>query len=125
MSKDSRISMFSFPTRIVFGAGSIGELGGEAKRLGIERPLLVTDGGIVRCGIADRIIEEGKRSGLSLTLYDGVSPNPVEQNVLQGLEIYRAGKCDGIIGLGGGSPLDAAKAIRFLCDASPAARTVR
>ena len=118
MSRESRISTFSFPTRIVFGAGAIRELGGEAKRLGIERPLLVTDRGIVQCGIADRIIEEGKRSGLSLTLYDGVNPNPVEQNVLQGLEIYRAGKCDGIIGLGGGSPLDAAKAIR-LCVTHP------
>jgi alcohol dehydrogenase class IV len=118
MCRGSRISIFSFPTRIVFGAGAIRELGGEAKRLGIERPLLVTDRGIVQCGIADRIIEEGKRSGLSLTIYDGVNPNPVEQNVLQGLETYRAGKCDGIIGLGGGSPLDTAKAIR-LCATHP------
>ena len=53
MSRESRISIFSFPTRIVFGAGAIRELGGEAKRLGIERPLLVTDRGIVQCGIAE------------------------------------------------------------------------
>ena len=114
MSRENRISVFAFPTRIVFGAGAIRELGGEAKRLGIKRPLLVTDRGIVQCGIANRIIEEGKRSGLSMTLYDGVNPNPVEQNVQNGLETYRRGNCDGVIGLGGGSPIDAAKAVRLV-----------
>ena len=113
MSAENRISIFAFPTRIVFGPGALRELGGETGRLGMKRPLLVTDRGVVGCGLADRISAEAKRAGLSLTLFDGVSPNPVEQNVFDGLEKYRAGKCDGIIALGGGSALDTGKAVRL------------
>ncbi len=107
------ISIFAFPTRIVFGAGALRELGNEAKRLGMKRPLLVTDHGVVECGLAERVTAEAKRAGLSLTLFDGTSPNPVEKNVFDGLERYREGKCDGIIALGGGSSLDTGKAIRL------------
>jgi alcohol dehydrogenase class IV len=113
MSAENRISIFAFPTRIVFGPGALRELGGETGRLGMKRPLLVTDRGVVGSGLADRVSAEAKRAGLSLTLFDGVSPNPVEQNVFDGLEKYRAGKCDGIIALGGGSALDTGKAVRL------------
>jgi len=113
MSAENRISIFAFPTRIVFGPGALRELGGETGRLGMKRPLLVTDRGVVGCGLADRVSAEAKRAGLSVTLFDGVSPNPVEQNVFDGLEKYRAGKCDGIISLGGGSALDTGKAVRL------------
>ena len=107
------LSTFSFPTRIVFGAGAVCKLGEEANRLSMRRPLLVTDRGVVECGLAERIIGEGQRAGLGLRLFDGVSSNPVEKNVLDGLESYRNGDCDSVIGLGGGSPLDTAKAIRL------------
>jgi 4-hydroxybutyrate dehydrogenase len=107
------ISIFAFPTRIVFGAGALRQLGNEAKRLGMKRPLLVTDRGVVECGLAERVTAEAKRAGLSLTLFDGTSPNPVEKNVFDGLERYGEGKCDGIIALGGGSSLDTGKAIRL------------
>ena len=113
MSAENRISIFAFPTRIVFGPGALRELGGETGRLGMKRPLLVTDRGVVGSGLADRISAEAKRAGLAVTLFDGVSPNPVEQNVFDGLEKYRAGKCDGIIALGGGSALDTGKAVRL------------
>jgi 4-hydroxybutyrate dehydrogenase len=113
MSFQSAISVFSFPNRIVFGAGALRELGNEAKRLGIKRPLLVTDKGVVQCGLAELVSAEATRAGLSLTLFDGVSPNPVEQNVSDGVERYREGKCDGIIALGGGSSLDTGKAVRL------------
>src|SRR3989454_12142645 len=113
MGAENRISIFAFPTRIVFGPGALRELGGETGRLGMKRPLLVTDRGVVGCGLADRVSAEAKRAGLSVTLFDGVSPNPVEQNVFDGLEKYRAGKCDGIIALGGGSALDTGKAVRL------------
>lgn len=112
------ISIFAFPTRIVFGPGALRELGNEAKRLGMHRPLLVTDRGVLQCGLAEKVSENGQRAGLSFTLFDGVSPNPVEENVLEGLKRYRDGHCDGIVGLGGGSPIDTAKAIR-LCVTHP------
>ena len=107
------LSTFSFPTRIVFGSGAIRELGNEAQRLGIERPLLVTDPGVLQCGLAERVITQAQCAGLALRLFSEVSPNPVEKNVLDGLESYRQGNCDAVIGLGGGSPLDTAKAIRL------------
>lgn len=113
MSPDSTLAVFAFPTRILFGAGARGKLGEEASRLGMKRPLLVTDRGVVRSGIAEEIILEAGRAGVPLTLFDGVDPNPVEKNVREGLERYRNGDCDGVIGLGGGSPLDTAKAIRL------------
>jgi len=113
MSAENRISIFAFPTRIVFGPGALRELGGETGRLGMKRPLLVTDRGVVGCGLAGRVTAEANRAGLSVTLFDGVSSNPVEQNVFDGLEKYRAGKCDGIIALGGGSAVDTGKAVRL------------
>jgi len=110
----SRISRFSFPTRIVFGAGALRELGDEAKPLEISRPLVVTDRGVVACGLADRILAESRRAGMAPALFQDVDPNPVEKNIQEGLEAYRRGNCDGIFGVGGGSPLDAAKAIRLV-----------
>ncbi len=80
----------------------------------IARPLLVTDRGVVACGLAELVLKEARRAGLAPALFDGVDPNPVEKNVQGGLEAYRRGNCDGVIGLGGGSPLDVAKAIRLV-----------
>ncbi len=108
------LSRFSFPTRIVFGPGALCELGSEANLLGIERPLLVTDRGVVACGLAESVVSVSRQAGLVPQLFDGVDPNPVEKNVLDGLEAYRRGNCDGVIGLGGGSALDTAKAIRLV-----------
>jgi alcohol dehydrogenase class IV len=89
------------------------ELGNEAKQLGITRPLVVTDRGVVACGVAETILAESRRAGLAPVLFADVNPNPVEENVRDGSEAYRRGNCDGVIGLGGGSPIDAAKAIRL------------
>ena len=108
------ISRFSFPTRIVFGPGAVRELGNEARQLGIARPLLVTDRGVVACGLAGQILAEARAAGLAPVLFAGVDPNPEDHNVEDGLAAYREGNCDGVIGLGGGSPLDTAKAIRLV-----------
>ncbi len=119
MSPKSAISIFHFPTRIVFGVGALEELGAEVQRLKMRRPLLVTDRGIVQSGMGGRVTEVAARAGILLMLFDGISPNPTEDNVFAGLERYRSEKCDGIVGLGGGSPLDAAKAIRLLATHGP------
>src|SRR5271157_217145 len=111
------ISIFSFPTRIVFGAGALGELGTELARLGMKRPLLVTDRGVVQSGLAERVTAAS--APLRLALFDGVSPNPTEEYVVAGLDAYRREDCDGIVSLGGGSPLDAGKAIRLAATHPP------
>jgi alcohol dehydrogenase class IV len=99
------LSTFSFPTRIRFGASVIHELPIHATK----RPLLVTDAGLASSEILKKILKLIPNAAV----YSGVFPNPTEQNVFDGVTAYNENGCDGIIGLGGGSPLDAAKAIRL------------
>ncbi len=113
MSQANPVPMFAFPTRILFGAGALRELTSELKRLEMRKPLLVTDRGVVQCGIADMVISAAAEGQISPAVFDGVSPNPTEENVDAGLEAYRSKGCDGIVAVGGGSPLDAGKAIRL------------
>jgi 4-hydroxybutyrate dehydrogenase len=104
-------AVFTFPNRILFGTGAVVVLAGELDRLGVHRPLVVTDGGLVGLGLVDRVMASiGRRA----VVHSGVQANPTEDDVLAGLALYRDGGCDGVIGLGGGSPLDAAKAVRLL-----------
>jgi alcohol dehydrogenase class IV len=105
-------AIFTFPNRIVFGAGSRTELGGELARLGVKRPLVVTDPGLEASGLCGAVVAGGGLEGA--VLFSGVHANPTEEDVLGGLDRYQTGQCDGLVGLGGGSPIDAAKAIRLL-----------
>src|SRR5712692_7307046 len=100
---------FCFPTTIVFGAGAVKRLPEELSRRGIERPLLVTDSGLARTTVFERVA----RLVPGAPVFSAVEPNPTEKNVLGGVECFRLHRCDGIVGVGGGSPLDAAKAIRL------------
>jgi alcohol dehydrogenase class IV len=103
------LTTFAFPTTIRFGRGAVNELPAELQRRGIARPLLVSDGGLARTPVFERV----SRMIPHAVTFTAVAPNPTEQNVLDGVDAYRQGACDGIVGLGGGSPLDAAKAIRL------------
>jgi alcohol dehydrogenase len=99
------------PTAIVFGPGSLSELGGVVRdKLRSARPLLVTDKGILKAGIAEKVLP---RLPMTVT-FDEVEQNPKHMTVDRGGEIARRIKPDLIIGLGGGSVLDAAKAIALL-----------
>jgi alcohol dehydrogenase class IV len=101
---------WSFPTRIVFGAGALATLPEHAKTLG-RRALVVCDEGIAQLGLADRVRSMLEAAGLSAAIFDRVDPNPVEKNVEDGVAAYRAHEADHLIAVGGGSPLDAAKLI--------------
>lgn len=109
---DYPISVFSFPTRTVFGPGALTRLTNEIAALKMKRPLLVTDRGVVAAGIVERITRAAK--SISFAVFDAVSPNPTEQNAVDGLDRYRQEGCDGVVAVGGGSPLDAAKVIRLI-----------
>jgi 4-hydroxybutyrate dehydrogenase len=99
------LSTFSFPTKIRFGVGAINEL----PLFATSRPLLVTDAGLANSPILKLVLALVPNA----MVFSGVLANPTEQNVVDGVTAYQANGCDGIIGLGGGSPLDAAKAIRL------------
>ncbi|MFO0889168.1 MAG: iron-containing alcohol dehydrogenase [Isosphaeraceae bacterium] len=103
-------ALFTFPNRILFGAGSSRALPAELDRLSIGRALVVTDPGLVAVGLVARVLE----SVPGAVIHSDVQANPTEADVLAGLARYREEGCTGLIGLGGGSAIDAAKAIRLL-----------
>jgi alcohol dehydrogenase len=105
---------FQLPTRIVFGPGSITELGTAAATFSAERVLVVSDPGIVAAGHAPRGIESLRAAGLVVELFQGVQENPTTKHVDAGLAFARDFRPNLIVGIGGGSSMDCAKGINFL-----------
>jgi choline dehydrogenase len=105
------IRSFEIPTVMKHGLGAINALADEAKALGMTRPLLVTDPGVVRAGLLERATAPLRAANLSYVVFDGVAPNPPIALVDDGADLYRREACDGLIGLGGGSSMDTAKSI--------------
>ncbi len=110
------LTTFSFPTPTLFGAEAIRELPSRLAKLGIGRPLVVTDPGLIPTA-AFASLESALKSAernRSWFVYSGVHPNPVENDVRESANVFREHGCDGVIGFGGGSALDVAKAARVL-----------
>ncbi len=105
---------WNYPTSIRFGAGRIAELPDGCRSLGIERPLLVTDPGLAVLPMVEHAVGLCRDAGLGCEVFSDVQPNPVEENVIRGVAAFRAGGHDGVIAFGGGSALDAAKAIALM-----------
>lgn len=102
-------------TRVVFGEGTLAQLGKRARELGGDRILLVTDPGIVRAGLADMAIASLQSASLACCAFDGAGENPTTQHVSAGVAFAKArGPINCIIGLGGGSAMDCAKGINFI-----------
>ncbi len=102
---------FKLPTRILFGVNLVDSLGEEVKALGIQRVLLVTDKGVVNAGLLERLTRALDTSEIQYTVFDSVEANPTTATVHKGAEIFRKDQCNGLVALGGGSPMDAAKGI--------------
>jgi alcohol dehydrogenase class IV len=96
------------------GVGSLNNIAKQCKRVSIHKPLIVTDPIMMKIGVAKRAVEILAESGLESALYDRCVENPRVEDVLAGAEKYRDKSCDGIIGLGGGSPIDQGKMIRHV-----------
>jgi 4-hydroxybutyrate dehydrogenase len=110
------LTTFSFPTRSLFGIGALQELPANLTKFNMRRPLLVTDPGLVNTDAFRSVAATlgANCEGKTWFLYSGVHPNPVENDVRETATAFKKNNCDGIIGLGGGSALDVAKAARLL-----------
>jgi alcohol dehydrogenase class IV len=108
-----RLAKFHAP-EIVFGPGSLSEAAHAAVRLGARRPLLVTDPGLLAAGWPDELLAELRGAGLTPRVWCGVTPNPKDHEIEAGYQHYAAEACDVVIGVGGGSVIDAAKGIALL-----------
>jgi alcohol dehydrogenase class IV len=105
---------WNYPTSIRFGPGRIRELPDACKDLGIAKPLLVTDPGIASLPILTSALEANQLAGIPTAVFSEVQGNPIGANVTAGVQAFRSGAHDGVIAMGGGSALDAGKAIALM-----------
>ncbi|WP_018123326.1 iron-containing alcohol dehydrogenase [Desulfovibrio oxyclinae] len=101
---------FAIPD-VIFGRGAITHLAQCAKRVGAERVFFVSDQGVEDSGWVGLVKGMLRANDLECVYFNDVNSNPRDKQVQEGVEIYREGKCDVVIALGGGSPMDAAKGI--------------
>ncbi len=111
------MSIWSFPTKIIFGAGEIQKLGAEAAALGVSRVLVVADAGVEKNGLLQAPLRALAAAGLVTHVFTRVDGNPTEQNIEDGSKEYAAHRAEAVVAVGGGSPMDAAKliALRAVC----------
>ncbi len=105
---------WNYPTAIRFGAGRIDELPDACREMGMARPLLVTDSGLVGHPMIAEALALCRSAGLDCAVFGDVQGNPVAANVDAGVTAFRAGGHDGVIAFGGGSALDVGKAVALM-----------
>lgn len=109
-NRSAAVAKFVVP-EMIFGPGSLGEIGHAAVRLGARRPMLVTDPGVWEAGWSAQAAGHLRDARTTCTVWTGITPNPKEQEVARGADLYRENECDVIVAVGGGSAIDAAKGI--------------
>lgn len=107
---------FNYPTTIYYGNGALEAMAKSISELGLKKLLIVSDQNLFKLGLVKHVADICTAAGLATVAFCDVHPNPIEDDVLNGIKVYKKEMCDGIIALGGGSPMDAAKAIMILVD---------
>ncbi|MFL5021350.1 MAG: iron-containing alcohol dehydrogenase [Microvirga sp.] len=107
------MALISYLTTIRFGCGVLSEIPEDLDALSIQRPLIVTDKGVIAAGLVERLFAV-MPTGMPRLIFDDVPSNPTEEAAHAALSLYRDNTCDGVIGFGGGSPIDLAKAVAIL-----------
>lgn len=107
----NKIYQYNFPTTIRFGAGASNELGDYLKKNGLYQPLIVTDPVVAGLDFFKKILANLRAAGISVEVFDHIHKNPVKSDVYKGTDLYDATGRDAVIGIGGGTALDVARAI--------------
>jgi alcohol dehydrogenase class IV len=108
------IFLFTLPTRIYYGYNSINLAGGEAKKCGMQKILIVTDKGVQSAGVITPLLQVLEAAGLAYDIFDDIPEDPGTQVVDKGVELLKRTGCNGVVIIGGGSPLCAGKGIALL-----------
>ncbi|RZL64515.1 MAG: iron-containing alcohol dehydrogenase [Variovorax sp.] len=103
------MALIQYLTQIQFEFGAIKLLSAECARIGIQRPLIVTDAGVRAAGVLQKALDA--LGDLEVAVFDQTPSNPTEAAVRAAVEVYRANRCDGLIAVGGGSAIDCAKGV--------------
>ncbi|WP_298628461.1 iron-containing alcohol dehydrogenase [uncultured Legionella sp.] len=114
MTIQSLTANWNYPTRVRVGAGRVNELASACNELGMKAPLLVTDPGLAASLLVGNIVQQCRASELNIGVFCQIKANPTGENVMDGVNAYQVGQYDGVIAFGGGSALDAAKAIALM-----------
>lgn len=104
------MSQIRYLNTVEIEAGAIKNLSSACKNMGMKRPLLVTDKGVVAAGLVAKVLEL-MRDVESVAVFDETPSNPTERAVMAAVEVYKENRCDGLIALGGGSSIDCAKGV--------------
>ena len=110
---------YFLPPRIEFGDGTIQDLGEHVKAFDGRKPFVVSDAGVINAGILAKATEALDAAGLGYATYSDIEPNPTDLSIADGVEVYKTEACDVVVAVGGGSVMDAAKAIRLLTTHEP------
>jgi alcohol dehydrogenase class IV len=113
MNFDANVQ-FTFPTRLIYGLNTVYLVAAEAKKLGIKKLLIVTDKGINDAGVVKPLIQNLQASALPFELFDDVPVDPDTRVVEKGVTLLKEKGCDGVVIVGGGSPLCAGKGIALV-----------
>ena len=105
---------FLIPKVLITGSGSSETVGEESKKLGVKKALIVTDRVMIKLGVLEGLKKALEQSKVQFVIYDAVATEPTVDYVMEGLKVFKDNGCDFLLAVGGGSPLDTAKAIAIM-----------
>ena len=114
MSDNHFFTNWNYPTAMRVGPGRVSEVPQLCREMGMATPMLVTDPGLAALPMVQSVVENCLVAGVSITVFSEIKGNPTGNNVSDGVAVFKAHGCDGVIAFGGGSALDAGKAIALM-----------
>ena len=109
------ISRFYLPTRFIMGNGSLTHLGKEAKQIGRTAMVVTGSKSIRKSGVLEKVLKDLEQNGVTTITYEKIEPNPRASTIDEGARLARESGVEFIIGIGGGSTMDASKCIALAC----------